>query len=403
MPGFALRKPRPWARLLAGGLVFSVASAAHAELEGEPYAAAKWTHDSNLFRVKNADEAESLTGQRQLDDDLLTLTVGAGLRYTMGIQQVYGGYEWNRLQYQRNDALDHNEHRGVFGANWKLGTTLKGTLEASDTTHAESFADRDNADLSLWKQRRVESDNRYSFMPDWEFQLKLDDARTRYSLESSNNYALDEGGVRYGIAQAGAARLNFGLAHEIRWGDYPNRSASEGLTEKYRQQSLLVSAEYGREPSRWHLELGQTWRNNEGLDVSNFSGPTGKLTWEYAYSVKTRGTLELYREVESVEELDANEEVRSGLRVGAEWLPTVKISVRGHVELSKDDYQGGGSDADTGARKDHRRAASLALEYRPVFWLFITPSVEYDRRTSTEDDREFNDTMGMLEVKFRYD
>lgn len=401
-PHLPRRRGSASGRLLPLAALLLAAQPVAAQLEGEPYAAAQLTYDSNLLRFRDADEAQAVSGKRERADTVQALRAGVALQYTLGLQRFYGGAEHRELRYERNEQLDHSEHRVLGGLQWQVAHVADGVLEAEEDKRIESFENRNSDALSLVTQRRLRSENRLAVTPDWQLQLDLTGERQRHSLESSRNYDRDEEAARVAVARTAPSLLNGGLSLEQRRGDYPEREPREGLAESYDQRTAELFAVWASPVSSLRVEIGHTRRDNEGENVEGFGAVTGSVSWDRGSDGKHQLRLEGFREIRSVEEVDANAVTETGVSLGLDWFVTAKTVLRTVGQWRHSDFAETSASAGHG-RRDQDYSAELALQYKPLFWLSLQPLLALERRRSNRQDREYEDVRVGLELELRYD
>lgn len=374
-------------------------------LEGEPYVSFKLERDSNVFRFEDRAEAMAVSGDQELADTRRRYAAGMALQYSFGLTRLSLGGELRRVEYAHFEQLDHDSHRVYADADWQLGRVASGSLGVEQERRLESFADRDSDELSLQSDTRAHAAGTLALTPRWALQTRLDTRRLRNSSASSRNYNLDETSGSVGGVYLGLPVGTAGASIEYVRGRYPEREAAAGVTDRYDQLSVKLNGTWRPSGlSTLRLSAGHTRRDGAGGAAGDFSGFTGRAAYERRWSGKTTLHAELFRRVVSAGEVDANFIAQNGVGAGFDWQAATKLGVFGSYELRRDDYDGSPAlDVGGDARRDHLQQAELGLEYKPVFWLSLTPSVAYEQRDSNRERRSYEGTILSLEVEARYD
>ncbi|HEX4871856.1 MAG TPA: hypothetical protein VFV27_06035 [Nevskiaceae bacterium] len=371
-------------------------------LEGEPFLRYRVEHDSNLFRLESEAQAEQLTGDPERGDRLQVLGVGAALQYSWGLQRAFVGAEARRQRYQRNPQLDHSGHELQAGLDWQAGRALDGELRLDQEKRIQSFNEREDRALGFVEERRLEAAARLAVTPRYGFRAQVENRQSRNSLLRSRFSDLDENSLRLEALYTGEPVASAGLALDLAVGRYPARQAGNGVTREYEQIGLNLTSDWRPSGlSRLSGEIGQTFRDNDGGE-DDFSGLTGRLAYQRTVSGKTRLTAELFRRVESVEEIDANYVEETGLGLGLNWQAMSKIGLFGRYEWREAAYEGGTASAD-GGREDRIQQADLKLDWRPLTGFTLTPGLLYEQRDSNRALRSFEDVRLYLDLEARYD
>lgn len=389
--------------------LFTLSPAQAGLLEGEPYASVSVEHDDNLFRFSDDAEALALSGGTERADTYRRLALGAGLRYSWGLQRVLAGGELRRYNYSRFKQLDRNGHE--FGGEllWRIASPLSGNLRYRQSRDSESFIDRDTTLLGFKTQREAETRARLEITPHWHLLGSLRGLRQRYTQAVAQNFELDEDGGSLGVDYLGAPLSQAGAAVEVTRGDYPSRdpaTLNPGVATAYEQTDFKLRAGYSPSGiSSLRAEAGYTRRDNRGNGAEDFSGVTGQASYEREFSALTSLRAELFRQLRQVEEVDANFVRQDSAALVFDWQLTqlMKLSARG--ELSRELYQGAAAVAAASGeeRRDTVRIASLELRYKPFFWLTLTPALRQESRDSNRADRGYESTVFGLEIEARYD
>jgi hypothetical protein len=394
----------------AGLALVAAAWPAWAVLEGEPYLSLRHGHTDNLFEAPR-DSAASADRPR-VSDDRETVTVGAVLQYTWGLQRATANLEAARVLHREFDALDHTTYEVGTGLDWQIARLWEGQLTVERRRELERFADRDTIALGLLDRSRVDASVRWKPTPRLALEPSLGLRRLAYERPSSRGADRDEliAGIE-GLYTGNPVAL-VGVGVEVTSGRYPGREGQPQrfgtLGDGFQQTDAFTRMEYRFSGiSSVQAELGYSWRDAEGLSAGvpdrDLSGATGRLRYRRQQSALTLIQLELFRRLDSVEEFDAVSAERWGALAELDYALTRRIRLEGRYRYERLDYVGGGAAATPAARADRIDVYRAALRYQPLLWLGITGGVESEQRRSNRDARSFETGIGFIEIEARYD
>lgn len=382
-------------------------SSASAILEGEPFAFARWVHDDNLFRFANEAEALAENGDSELADVHRQLGLGAALQYTWGLQKVQAAARYTENDYRRFSSLDHSAWEIGSQLIWQVGSRYDGTLSAQFNRSLQNFEDRDTSDNSLVREWVLRSFSSYALTPRWDLLTDLSASQERYSLQSQQFSNLDEialeNGTRYEISPLTVLGASLGYTR----GHYPERNSTPGSTvaSEYEQWEANLVAERNPSPvSQFRLETGYTSRRSTDSSGRNFGAVTGSLNYRREWFVDLVSNLRIYRQVDSVEEQDANFRLLSGVSLQLDYRWSPKLSSFGRAERRQARFEGSPAQNVGGqVREDDGRIDELGLSYKLFWWLTIDAGMVWENRRSNRVDRGYDDERWQLGIEMRYD
>lgn len=380
---------------------------AGAILEGEPFAGLELQYDSNLFRFSDRDEAIADNGDPQLEDRNRLLRLGAALQYSWGLQRVVVGGELRRNDYEHFDSLDHEAWKFGSSLFWRYGSRYDGEVALSFERQLQSFDNRDSTDISFQRSLLLRSENRYQLTARWQTNLDLLIERDRLSELSQQGSDLDEVSLTMGARYAVLPLTRAGLSLKLGRGDFPKRSANPGSTIATGFDERELNLVFERVPSgisSLFFRAGISQRRNQDVSGRDFTGFTGSFRYERKISDKLLMTTELFRRLDSTEEVGANFIVSDGALLDLRYNWSYRLSGFARYQFSDEDYSGSPATALGGEqRRDLSRLSQLGLEYQLLWWLQLSGSAIWEEQDSTRADRNFVDRRYNLGLEARYD
>ena len=367
------------------------------------------THDDNLFRRSDGSSPRS--------DTIYTTYAGITFDKLLSRQQLHADLSYNINRFSQFSALDYNGLRANANWGWQFGNYLKGTLSYERNRQLIDFGSLNPEDRS--SVRDVNTYDRLYASADWWFHPEYSFG-AGYSRTSSSYSSAERQASEY---DANAVEINakfqpktgnlIGLSLRQTKGNYPNRQVavdpSTGailatVDNSFDQTDSEVNGDWRLTgQSRVFGRLGYTTRSHEQIPQRDFSGMTGRLTYNWALEGKTNLNVTIRREIDAVEETNASYVLTNGISVNPVWNPTAKISLSAKYDWSKRRYQGDPDrTSDQPIRKDTVNTASISGTYLPLRSLQLSLTLQHERRTSSRALADYSDNLASLSAQFSF-
>ena len=226
----------------------------------------------------------------------------------------------------------------------------------------------------------------------------------RYSGTLREISEFDSLGMDVGLAWTPRSGNRLSLSYRDTDGQNINRPRTAGSTRDYRQRELRLTALWMLTgATRMSGYLGQTRRSYDLAPERDFSGLTGRITFDWAPTDKMSIAATIRREIGAEQDLIATFAVTEAFSVKPVWRVTEKITLEGMYERLRRDLRG-----DTGAvptelvagRGTVRSQYGLSLSYQPIDALVL--GVEYRRRQRSTDNRLRDYSVDSASVSARF-
>ncbi len=343
-------------------------------------------HDSNVFRLSDTANAQSVIGTPSRSDTAAITTVGVLLNKPYSLQRFELDIHADDYRYQRFSSLNFTALSYVAAWRWSLTPALHGNL----TTNQREFVDN-SSDL----QNRGEVNRRTERASLFDAEYEVDGAFRVLggffdnTLRNSQPLTFDgdssvkgaEVGVRYVFPSSASLAYRFKKGS----GDYPDRVASSFFASSFKDTEHEVRLDWpitGK--TALQARVSHFNRAHEDLAARDFSGMTGELNATWEATGKTRVTFGLSRELGSYQTGDASYYQGYQFFIAPTWKPTEKTAVRLRYDHGVRDYKGPLPGFAATNRQDTLDLASLAFEWQLIRAVKMTVSVQQDKRKSTE-------------------
>ncbi len=313
---------------------------------------ANYLYDDNFNRAasNNSSSAKIKT---------LGAVISTDLRYYR--QHVSAKLTFFDVGYNTFDFLNYQGGIGELKWDWFQGRRWFGDINlmgSRQRTENSDYIYRDDEISQLTTGIAL----KYKFTPRWRMGL-----RGKYNqLEhSSENFAIANRRVfslRTALHYISAARNDVNGFIEVLNGQFPERGENVNLAKEYYQlhtgaQLVIIP----RKNDRLLMQLGFLGRDNK-QSLSDFTGITGKFSYQFTPSNKTQMELRLNRDVINSDEEEANYYVRYAASAELTWSITVKTQVFSEVAFNRKQF----NLSNTKDREDTEKIFEFGLSHMPV-------------------------------------
>ncbi len=368
-----------------------------------PYVRAIYNHDSNLFRLANETQAQTLLGTSDMAESYRTLGLGLNMDWRISRQVLQARLDFNQTRYNKYRQLDYSGHNGQLQWNWLLGKYASGDIGASESKTQASFTDIQSPTKNLLTTRQAYAHTGIKLALPWQLNLGVMRIITANSADSQRVLNYNENrysaGIQYQTEKGSLIQFNSRYSE----GAYPNRQivGSAPVDNGYRQYDNGVAADWS--PSfKTHLEgqFNYTQRRYQEVPQRNFSGFIGKLKADWSVTEKTSlGTI-LYRDIGVVENNTASYSVNQGVELNAKWRPTPKLTFKTRAVREQQSYEGDPGFVLTSAptRKDQVTNYELEGTYKVLRKTKLGLLLQHGKRSSNQALAEYRYNSAMLSI-----
>ncbi|MBI3897904.1 MAG: outer membrane beta-barrel protein [Gammaproteobacteria bacterium] len=391
---------------ITSGLVLGDGLLASAHAAGlSPYLFIGVTHDDNVFRLADNADTQALLGTDERGDVYRVFEAGVDLQGQAARQvfNLHGAVDQTR--FARFTALnsDGGSARGRW--DWVVGNRWNGKLGYD---YDRSLA---NLETQIADERNLRGDQRgyveanYLMLSRWRVQGDAERREVDNSLEERR--VLDTAAVSTALAlhylsvPAGTATDEpmsepnyFGLQQRFIHGDYEQSQDVAGVAvdNDYDESETAWVADW-RFPAGSHaqLRLGHTHRRYLDVTQRDFSGGTGRATFDWPLSGKTTLAMAAWRELTQADDQSASYVVSQGTNLGPSWAMTYKLKLSATLINERRDYRGDPTPILTSAPKrvDRLDSVRVTLGYALVDYVHLDLAWKTGTRDSNTDNGDY--------------
>ena len=365
-------------------------------------------HDSNVFRLEDPSTVQA-QGGISAADTIERARIGASGVAKWNLQTLTLSGALGHDRYQQNTYLDNNNWQLGLLANLKYARLVTLDVDARAERRLESFTYRQNTQASFSTITRSRADLRYNLGADYSVGAALTDYTLRSTLLSSQDYNVDELGYEVSAGYQRLTPWDLRLAYLHLDGNFPDRIVVPGDTREqhYTQDTLGIKTRYENSGvSQFAGEAGYTKRSSPFQGAPEFSGLTGRLSYQRTLSPKTQFRVETLSQVYSVADTSASSVLQTGGTTGLTWRYSPLLAFTGGVDAYRYRYRGATEDVivEQGGveRTDTVVSLRAGAEYQAWRNLFIVPQWQYERRKSDLLGRSYDYQYAELAVRYDY-
>lgn len=365
------------------------------------------THDSNLFRLPDSVNSQTILGRSEKSDTISSAYVGLRVDKPYAQQRVQLDltgtmYRYDNFSHLNYDAFDY---RGAWI--WRLTPRLGGTLGAGRTQTLVPFEDY----VTLSQQRNVrDNENRY-FNVDWRAagSWHLLGGISKYKQSSEVPFLAEadfslmdyEAGVRHEAASGNSVAF---IQH-VRHGDYVNRVVDPAnfLDSSFRENESEVRLKWkvgGN--SAFDGRVGWRDRNHDNFPARDFSGAVGELGYHWTPRGKLRLYLSVKRDIDAVVNAFSSYRTNNTYSIIPAWQLTEKVRFSLHLDRIESDYHGAVVPSPGPLRSDTLHSIKLTADWKPRRNISLSTGLQRAERSSNTPTAEFDDSIVYLRAGLRF-
>jgi exopolysaccharide biosynthesis operon protein EpsL len=402
-------------------LIFPMAGArAGATLPVEPRpvtftAGTGLTFDNNLFRLPAGEHPTGLESTSR-SDLFWNAFVGGQAYLPVGRQVVRADLNVSTTHYDRYTFLNYRALNGLGAWDWRIGSVFSGTLSYGQLQALSSFVDVHSFERNINTVRTAVSENEFWMLPDWHLTAGIVSTHADNSSPSLFFAKLEESALDAGIKYLTYGQNYLRLSWREAWGRYPNQEfipgtpgvPGTGSTIDNRYEQTDVGLDYYQAPtgaSQLTARLAYTDRRMPNLPQRNFSGPTGRISWDYAATGKVGFNLLARREIGAYTDLVTNYILTEAASITPYWLATSKVRLEASLERQRRDYRGDPQFILTNQppEVDYLTFWRLTATYDATLRWRVMVGWQYSTRTSNVNGLDFSDQTVYATVQYKWD
>jgi len=345
-----------------------------------------WQYDSNLFRLSDRLDNQTLLGSPSRSDQFGVTTVGAKIDKNYGLQRFELDVNASRYSYKEFSRLDFTAVNYAAAWRWSVTPALYGNLTTDRREYTDNTADVQNqGQLNRKTDRLTLLDAEYAIDGPWRavagvFERSTEN--TQFStFEGDSKITGVQAGVRYVFAS------DTSLAYRLKQGrgEYPNRVFSSSFANSFKDREHEFKLSW---PVTGKTTIQSTLsyfdRTHEGVAARDFSGFIGQLEADWKVTGKTTFVGGVVRELGDYQTNLISYYQGSRIYIAPTWKPTEKTAVKFRYDHGFRNFKGALPNLLPANRRDTTNTSTLALEWEVIRAVKVGASLFMDNRKSSE-------------------
>jgi len=372
----------------------------------EPYAISTVRYDSNVFRVSGDDAARAVLGTTSRDDTIAYIGAGFESALKLSRQRLVLDANVERAKYDTFDELDHTAGDGKAALVWQVGNLWSGNIGYRYKRKLRSFYQTNIPEKDIRTTNAGYMDGGYQLHPDWRLVGGVSYSEASYDERKRLNRNTASGQLE--IQYETTLNTQVGLRVNYSDNDLSRETEIAGVrfSNDYREIGISGTLYWeGSAKSSFRANLGYTDQKYDDLSDRDYSGSTGRLTYNWKATGKTQLDISAWRETSTLFNEITTYVLTKGVSVGPVWSVTSKISITGLVSYTNDDFKG---DNDIRVALGQQRRDDdiwlyrITASWRPRNNLSLSAGYTKEDRDSSTSAADFDDDRVEASVKFSF-
>jgi len=364
----------------------------------EPYAFARAVYDSNVFRVSGDSVSED-------NDTIGHLGGGVNTDLKLSRQHLLLDLEVDRAIYDNLSDLDHTRIDGVGTWAWQVGNLWSGNLGYQYLREMSSFNEQLTREKDMRTTKTGFFNGGYQLHPDWRLEagVEINDI----SYQDRDRLDRDSTAGTFEVQYQNTRNSRVGVRVRYTDNDLQDEDVLGVIVSNDYTETEISGVFYweGTGKSAFEARLGYTDQSFDERNDRDFQGTTGRLTYHWIPTGKTKVDLSVWRETSTLFNEITTYVLTKGVQLRPSWSVTSKVTAFGDLAFVKDDFKGQNDlVAPLGGprRDDDTWRFRAGARWEPRDYLQVSLSYGKQKRDSSLNTRDFDVDQVDAKVKFDF-
>lgn len=353
-----------------------------------PSASYSVSHDSNYFRVANADQAQALLGTTNTAATSRNVTVGVDADLRFSRQTILLRSNLNQTSFDRTELQTQNGRLLSADWQWVFGNRLNGNLSYLTSRDLQAQTDALSAQASAQDRNEINFSANYQVHPSFSVLVGARKSVAEFSPTDREILNREENTQNLGLRYTSGVGNQIGLQFQRTDGRNVNRPAP---TDRFEQSEISLQGD-------WRLgghtllraQLGNMRRNENQITQQT---PSWRLVVDWTPSGKTTLNAFVTRQIVSSDSLTtASSSVTRTQGISANLQLSAKTRLNTLLTAETRDFSGI-------TQRDETQTANLGLQYQPLRNLSVGMNYQIGRRDSNLDNTDFRYRQFMVNLR----
>ncbi len=336
-----------------------------------PYVQYSLLYDDNLLRLRDSAQAQATLGTTQMSD--YVHSAAGGVRFDRMFSRQHIRLDarltqntFDNFRQFNNDQRDLNAYWG-----WALGEHFSGDLGYVYSQGLTPFQNLRVLEKNIRTAQTRYATAAWQLHPDWTVRGQYSRFSLGYDLPSLQNNSFSQDIYEMGLDYTARSGSVAGLQVRHTRGNYPEPTLVSGveINNSFTQDELKTRISWlFSDKTKFQFLGGYVRRERVTGGAANYSGFNARLITDWEASAKTAFSMNLYREIGGVSDIDANYALTDGLSLASRWRVTEKIRLDAAIDYQRRNYNGAAvvTGVTPSDRKDTYKKYSFGITYAPL-------------------------------------
>jgi len=355
-----------------------------------PYAQYSITYDDNVLRLRDRAQAQSVMGTDRMADSYSTTVAGLRVNKLLGRQRFTIDASANRTKFDNFSAFDNNGKDLKANWSWVAGRFLSGGIGYVYSEALTPFQNFRVFERNIRTTRSKFASVGLKMHPDWTLRALFTQLSLGYSVPSQQINQFTQNISELGLDYTPRTGSTVGLQLRHTVGDYPYSTTINGavVNNSFTQDELKAKVLWlysGK--TRLQFLGGMVDRKRKSGGSTNYSGFNARLIADWLVTGKTSVSMNLWREIGGLNDVDANYALTNGVSLAATLASSDKVRFDGLIDYEKRNFNGAVliQGLTPSGRRDKYQRASLSVTYMPFTSLSLVASIYRENLQSNID------------------
>ncbi|WP_238540912.1 XrtB/PEP-CTERM-associated polysaccharide biosynthesis outer membrane protein EpsL [Herbaspirillum sp. YR522] len=392
---FSIRVASGIVALLTGSLACAQQNYTYATVPANddvvtPYAQYSITYDDNVLRLRDAAQAQSVMGSDRMADSYSTTVGGLRINKLLGRQRFTIDASANRTKFDNFSAFDNDGKDLKANWSWVAGRFLSGGLGYVYSQALTPFQNFRVFERNIRTTRSKFASVGLKMHPDWTLRALFTQLSLGYSIPSQQVNMFTQNISELGLDYTPRSGSTVGLQARHTVGNYPYSTSINGVlvNNSFTQDELKAKVLWlysGK--TRLQFLGGMVDRKRQSGGSTNYSGFNARLIADWLATGKTSFSMNLWREIGGLNDVDANYALTNGVSLAATLASSDKLRFDGLVDYEKRNFNGAVliQGLTPSGRRDKYERASFSVTYMPTSSLSLVAAIYRENLQSNID------------------
>jgi len=379
--------------------------------------------DSNVFRLSPSIDPVVMTGQPTRSDRIITSTASLKFNKPYSLQRFELDASVVDNRYDNFNFLNFTAFNYGGAWRWNLTPYLYGNLSGNHREALNNFANLSGFANSTNRNLRIEDNLRFDGVFEIDGAWRIIGGIAQESFKNSQVFVQNfdtrtrsvEGGIRYAFPSGSS------LTYKLKrgWGEFLNRPQplasslfDNRFTDLEHEIRLIwpVTGKTSIDARAAHFE-----RKHAHFPQRDFSGFVGNFNLNWAITGKTRLTASWSHDLSNFQipaldpgllanfqRFSSNYIASDRFSLAPAWQINAKTALRLRYDYIMQDFLGTAAATSFASRSDTLQSGLIALDWQPVNALFLSATLQHDRRSSNLTGFDFTSSAASVTARVNF-